>query len=226
VIESSRVKEKAIAGWSGGKDSALALYEIQKCREFEIASLLTTVTEDYDRISMHGVRRALLERQAESVGIPLLSVFISKDASEDEYASRVEKAMLHFKEQGVAAAVFGDLFLEDVRKYREGNLSKLGMKAVFPLWKRDTSELAAEFIHLDFKAVTTCVDSKLLDKKFVGRMFDESFLSELPEGVDPCGENGEFHSFVFDGPIFKKPVEFKIGEIVLREGRFYFCDLI
>ena len=220
------MKEKVVLCWSGGKESALALHEIQKNKSLEVVSLLTTVTEEYNRISMHGVRRELLERQAESAGVALHMVFISKDASEDEYASKVEKAMLHFKRQNICSVVFGDVFLEDVRKYREENLSKIGMNAIFPLWGRNTAELAGEFIRLGFKAVTTCVDSKQLDGRFVGKMFDEDFLSELPAGADPCGENGEFHSFVFDGPIFKKPVEFKIGEIVLRENRFYFCDLI
>ena len=219
-------KEKALLAWSGGKDSAFALYEIRKSKDYELLSLLTTITEDYDRISMHGVRRTLLEAQAESIGLPLCKVFISKNASDEEYKSRMKEAMTKFKNEGVSSVAFGDLFLEDVRRYREENLSQVGMGAIFPLWKRDTAKLAEEFIELGFKAIITCIDSKVLDRKFAGRMFDENFLSELPPNVDPCGENGEFHSFVFDGPIFRAPVRFKTGEIVLRENRFFFCDLL
>ena len=218
--------EKVIVSWSGGKDSALALYRIQKSEEYEIAGLLTTITEGYDRISMHGVRRILLERQADSAGMRLHEIFISKNASDDEYKSKMKEAMLRFKNEGVSSVVFGDLFLEDVRRYREENLSKVGMKAVFPLWKADTAELAEEFLRQGFKSIVTCVDSKFLDKKFAGRLVDEDFLRELPAGVDPCGENGEFHSFVFAGPIFREEIRFRKGEIVLREDRFCFCDIV
>jgi uncharacterized protein (TIGR00290 family) len=217
---------RVILSWSGGKDSALALYEIQKTRSYEILALLTTVTEDYDRISMHGVRRVLLERQAASLGYPLEKVPISRDASNGEYESRMREVLAKYLNLGVTSVVFGDIFLEDVRKYREGNLSKIGMRGIFPLWKRDTYELARTFINLGFKAVITCVDSIVLDKKFVGRVFDERLLSELPSTVDPCGENGEFHSFVYSGPIFQYPIPHTIGEIVLRDNRFYYCDLM
>jgi uncharacterized protein (TIGR00290 family) len=217
---------RVILSWSGGKDSALALYEIQKTRSYEILALLTTVTEDYDRISMHGVRRVLLERQAASLGYPLEKVPISKDASNGEYESRMREILAKYLNLGVTSVVFGDIFLEDVRKYREGNLSKIGMRGIFPLWKRDTYELARTFISLGFKTVITCVDSTVLDKKFVGRVFDERLLSELPSTVDPCGENGEFHSFVYSGPIFQYPIPHTIGEIVLRDNRFYYCDLM
>jgi uncharacterized protein (TIGR00290 family) len=217
---------RVILSWSGGKDSALALYEIQKTRNYEILALLTTVTEDYDRISMHGVRRVLLERQAASLGYPLEKVPISKDAFNGEYESRMREILAKYLNLGVTSVVFGDIFLEDVRKYREGNLSKIGMRGIFPLWKRDTYELARTFISLGFKTVITCVDSTVLDKKFVGRVFDERLLSELPSTVDPCGENGEFHSFVYSGPIFQYPIPHTIGEIVLRDNRFYYCDLM
>jgi len=175
---------------------------------------------------MHGVRRVLLEQQAVSLDYPLCQVLISKSSSNEEYEARMQEALEKYKSSGVSSVAFGDIFLEDLRKYRETNLSKIGMRATFPIWKRESFELARTFIALGFKAVVTCVDSKALDKRFVGRLFDEQFLSELPSDVDPCGENGEFHSFVFDGPMFRKKVSFEPGEIVLRDNRFYFCDLL
>jgi uncharacterized protein (TIGR00290 family) len=220
------MKEKVLVCWSGGKESALALHKLQETGNCEIAALLTTVTEDYDRISMHGVRRSLLERQAQSSGLPLEKVFISINASSEEYESKMRAVLEKYLKAGVSSVVFGDIFLEDVRKYREEKLSKIGMKAIFPMWQSDTTELAHRFIDSGFKAVITCVDSNVLDRKFVGRTFDEQFLSELPSTVDPCGENGEFHSFVYDGPIFRERVSHTIGEVVLREKRFYYCDLI
>jgi len=220
------VAEKVLFSWSGGKDSAIALYEIQKSKSYEILALLTTITEDYDRVSMHGLRRSLLERQANSLGISLEKVFITKDASNEEYESKMKEALLRYKNAGVHSVVFGDIFLQDVRKYREENLSKIGMNGVFPIWRRNTTALAHTFIDLGFKAVTICIDSNVLDKRFAARDFDKQFLSELPPTVDPCGENGEFHSFVYDGPIFKENILFKKGEIVLRDNRFYYCDLI
>ncbi len=220
------MKLKVILAWSGGKDSALALYELQKTENYEIAALLTTITRDYDRTSMHGLRRILLERQAQSLGFALEKVFISKNTTNEEYESKMREALAKYLTAGVSSVVFGDIFLEDVRKYREDNLSKIGMKAIFPVWKSDTTELAHTFIDSGFKAVITCVDSNVLDKVFVGRVFDEQFLSELPATVDPCGENGEFHSFVYDGPIFGERILHTIGEVVLRENRFYYCDLM
>jgi uncharacterized protein (TIGR00290 family) len=218
--------EKVIFSWSGGKDSAIALYEIEKSNNYEVLALLTTVTEDYDRVSMHGLRRILLEQQAESLGYPLEKILIPKNASNQEYESKMEEALLKYKNRGVNSVVFGDIFLEDVRKYREDNLAKIGMRGIFPIWKRDTNELARTFINLGFKAVTVCVDSNVLDKRFVGRVIDEQFISELPSGVDPCGENGEFHSFVYDGPIFRVEIPYSTGEVVLRDSRFYYCDLV
>ena len=218
--------EKVMLSWGGGKDSALALYEIQKTDNYEVLGLLTTLTEDYDRISIHGVRRILLEQQADSLGFPLEKVFISKNASIEEYESKMREVLAKYLTAGFSSVVFGDIFLEDVRKYREENLSKIGMKGIFPIWKRDTYELAHNFIGLGFKAIITCVDSNVLEKNFVGRVFDEQFLSELPSNVDPCGENGEFHSFVYDGPIFQERILYAKGEIVLRENRFYYCDVI
>jgi uncharacterized protein (TIGR00290 family) len=218
--------EKVLFTWSGGKDSALALYELQRNGRYEVTALLTTVTEDYDRISMHGVRRVLLEQQAQSLGLPLEIVYIPRNSSNEDYEARLREKLLQYKSRSVTSVVFGDIFLEDVRNYRENNLAQVGMKGVFPIWKRDTAELAHTFIDLGFKAIITCVDSNALDGKFAGRPFDERFLSELPSNVDPCGENGEFHSFVYDGPIFRKKIKYKKGRIVLRDNRFYFCDLI
>ena len=218
--------EKILFAWSGGKDSAMALHQLKNNNSYKVSALLTTITKDYDRISMHGVRRKLLEEQAEAIGIPLVKVYISRNASNDEYEKKMEKKLTKYKKMGVSSVVFGDIFLEDIRKYREKNLSKIDMKGIFPLWEKDTTELAHTFIEQGFKAVITCIDSKVLDKRFVGRLFDKEFLREIPSNVDPCGENGEFHSFVFDGPIFKKEILFKKGKVVLRDKRFYYCDLI
>ena len=215
---------RALMSWSGGKDSCLALYEIQRTHNYSVAALLTTITRDYDRISMHGVRSELLEKQATSIGLPLHRVFISKDATNEEYETRMGEAFSVYSEQGIDSIVFGDLFLEDIRTYREQFLARHKMHGLFPVWKRDTSSFIKDFIELGFKAVVTCVDSKILDQSFTGRLIDEAFLSSLPADVDPCGENGEFHSFVFDGPIFSRAVKFAIGDTVLREG-FWFCDL-
>jgi uncharacterized protein (TIGR00290 family) len=218
--------ETVLLSWSGGKDSAIALYELLQAQTYKVGALLTTVTQSYDRISMHGVRRILLERQATSLGFPLEIVLISNNSSNEEYELKMAEVLTKYKEVGVTKVVFGDIFLEDLRKYREEKLATLGMEAIFPIWKRDTKELSYSLTALGFKAITTCVDTENLDKKFVGRVIDHNFLSELPISVDSCGENGEYHSFVYEGPIFKKRIEFKIGEKVLREERFYYCDLI
>ncbi|MDD5476819.1 MAG: diphthine--ammonia ligase [Candidatus Omnitrophica bacterium] len=218
--------KKILFTWSGGKDSAMALYELQKVYNYKIWALLTTITDGYDRISMHGVRNALLEQQIESLGFPLEKIHISKDASNEEYELKMKNALLRYRTQGVCLVAFGDIFLEDLRTYREENLSRIGLKGIFPLWKRDTTALAHTFIDLGFKAVISCIDSKCLDKSFAGRVFDKQFLSELPLNVDPCGENGEFHSFVYGGPIFKSEIAYEKGEVVLRDNRFYYCDLM
>lgn len=217
--------DKVLFSWSGGKDSAMALYEIQKTLEYEVLCLLTTVTEDYDRISMHGVRSVLLQQQAQSLGLPLERILITRNASIEEYESKMEITLTKFQQEGVSSVVFGDIFLEDIRKYREEKLSRIGMTGLFPLWKRESADLAQAFIALGFKAIVTCVDPKVLDKTFIGRLIDERFLAELPPNVDPNGENGEFHSFVFEGPIFKERIPYTIGEVVLRDS-FYFCDLL
>jgi len=218
--------ENVLFTWSGGKDSALALYEVQQNRQYTVAALITTVTEDYQRISMHGVREILLDKQTKSLGLSVEKIHITKSATNEEYEANMQQTLLRYQRQGISAVVFGDIFLEDLRDHREQNLSTIGMKGVFPLWKKDTTELAQRFIKLGFKAVITCIDSQVLDRKFVGRYYDEHFLSELPPTVDPCGENGEFHSFVFDGPIFREKISIETGDIVLRDNRFYFCDLM
>jgi len=210
------MSEKVIIAWSGGKDSSLALYEILKTGGFDVVKLLTTVTQDYDRISIHGVRSVLLEQQANALGFPLEKTFISKGASDEEYEKELLKALKRQRDSGVSSVVFGDIFLEDVRKYREQILAKASMNGIYPLWQRNTKELAHKFINLGFKAIITSIDSNVLGKDFVGREFDERFLSDLPENVDPCGENGEFHSFVYDGPIFRQKVLLKKGAKVLR----------
>ena len=218
--------EKLVFCWSGGKDSALALSKLRQDPAYEVVALLTTVTEGFDRISMHGVRTALLEQQAASVGLPLEKVYISRQASNQEYESRMRDALQKFKRQGVSAVAFGDIFLEDLRKYREENLAREGLRGVFPLWKCDTTELARHFISSSFRTVICCVDTQVLSQSFAGREFDERFLADLPAGVDPCGENGEFHSFAYAGPCFRKPVAFTRGEVVLRDNRFCYCDLV
>ena len=212
--------------WSGGKDSSMALYEIQRSQKYEVIAFITTVTRDYDRVSMHGLRTTLLQAQASSLGFPIEKIFISKNSSNDEYEAKMEEILLKYQRHGVSSVVFGDIFLEDLRRYREDNLARIGMKGAFPIWGRDTSNLAHDFIDSGFKAVIICVDSNALDRRFVGRLFDKQFLSELPPTVDPCGENGEFHSFVYDGPIFKEIVLHTTGDVVLRGSRFYYCDLL
>ncbi|SRR6266404_2407084 len=223
-MEAENLKE-VVMSWSGGKDSCLALYEIQKAREYTVSALLTTVTRDYDRISMHGVRRLLLERQAAALGLRLHEVFITKDATNDEYELKMAEAFSLYREKGIDSVVFGDLFLEDIRTYRDQFLARHDMHGIYPVWMRHTTEFINEFIGLGFKAVITCISSEVLDQSFAGMMIDENFLAALPPSIDPCGENGEFHTYVFDGPNFAEPVKFSVGEKVLR-GKFWFCDLI
>ena len=211
--------------WSGGKDSAMALHALLQQKQFRIVSLLTTVTETYDRIAMHGVRRELLQRQAETIGLPLHEVFIPPQCINSIYEARMEAALRLFYSQGVRQVAFGDIFLEDLRVYRENNLARIGMTALFPIWKRDTRELIRNFHELRFRAITSCIDSKVLDPSFAGRELDESFFRDLPPSADPCGENGEFHTFVFDGPIFQSLIPIRTGEIVDCDG-FVFCDLL
>jgi uncharacterized protein (TIGR00290 family) len=216
---------KVIVGWSGGKDSALALYEVLKSG-MEVLGLLTTIIEGSDRVSAHGVRRVLLEQQVDALGLPLEKMLIPQGASNKEYERELLTLLRSHRYRGLVAVVFGDIFLQDVRRYREETLAKIGMHGIYPLWGRDTRKLAESFIDLGFKATITVVDSNSLGKEFAGREFDKQFLADLPAGVDPCGENGEFHSFVHNGPLFAKPVAFAKGDITLKDGRFWHCDLL
>ncbi len=209
-------QHKAVFNWSGGKDSALALQRYMKPGNPEIACLLTTINEGFGRVSMHGVRTELMELQAESLGFPLLKVMLPEMPDMTAYEKIMGEHMSKLREDGIKTAVFGDIFLEDLRKYREDKLAQLDVRCEFPIWKVPTRELAEEFIGAGFKAVIVCVEERFLEKSFVGRQFDRNFLEDLPENVDPCGENGEFHSFVYDGPIFRKPVEFDTGRTVYR----------
>jgi uncharacterized protein (TIGR00290 family) len=211
--------------WSGGKDSAMALHTLLQQKQYRVAALLTTVTEGYDRIAMHGVRRELLHRQADSIGLPLQEVCIPPQCVNPIYEARMEQAFRLFYDQGVRKVAFGDIFLEDLRAYREKNLARIGITALFPLWKRDTCELIRYFHEQQFRAIAACVDSKILDPSFAGRELDASFFRDLPPHADPCGENGEFHTFVFDGPIFQSPIPVRTGDTVNRDG-FIFCDLL
>lgn len=207
---------KAILNWSGGKDSSLTLHKLQQPKEFEITCLLTSISQKYQRISMHGVRVELLEVQARSLGIPLVKMEIPDMPSMEVYENTMRETLMKLKEEGATTSIFGDIFLEDLRNYRENKLAELDLKGFFPLWKKPTGRLIHEFLDLGFKTITTCVNEKYLDKSFVGRVIDADFLKDLPSNVDPCGENGEFHTFVYDGPIFTKPIPFEKGEVVLR----------
>ncbi len=214
-----------VVSWSGGKDSALALHALQADPTVRIQALLTTVTDQYDRISMHGVRRQLLSTQAAAIGLPLTEAHIPPAASNAMYEEVFSAALAQHQARGVRRVAFGDLFLADIRAYRERQLAARGMTGLFPLWALDTRELAVQFIELGFQAVLACVDAAKLDASFAGRPFDHSLLRDLPAGVDPCGENGEFHTFVTDGPIFKWPVLYTTGMSVHRDG-YTFCDLL
>ena len=208
--------EKAYFNWSTGKDSALALYKILQNNEFEIGTLLTNVNGEFGRVSMHGVREELLDIQADNLGLPLQKIYFPGDVTMSLYDEIMKSAMQKILNEKYQYSIFGDIYLEDLKAYRENKLAEVGLKGIFPLWKQDTKKLMQEFIYLGFKAITVCVNAKLLDESFVGRTIDQQFLNDLPEGVDLCGENGEFHTFVYDGPIFKKPVSFQIGEKILR----------
>lgn len=225
---------KAIFNWSGGKDSALALWTALESGNWDVRCLLTTLSEAHRRISMHGVREALLDSQAASIGLPLRKVFLAEDASMETYDAKIQEALAGFSGEDIRTAIFGDIFLEDLRAYREKALAQAGWAAAFPIWRRPTRELLLDFIDRGFKAILVCVNGSCLDASFAGRMLDKSLLEDLPSGVDPCGENGEFHSFVFDGPLFREPVPFRKGEVVHRtypgappyNTGFFFCDLI
>lgn len=215
-----------VLSWSGGKDSALALHAVRQDGRYQVTGLLTTVNEYYGRVSMHGVRESLLDEQAESIGLPLFKLKLPERPSNEEYEQKMLATLESFKAQGVRHVAFGDLFLEDVRQYRVDQMRKLDLQCVFPLWQQPTDRLAREFIALGFKAVLCCVDEQQLSAEFSGREFDDDLLADLSAGVDPCGEHGEFHTFVYAGPIFSRPIAFTRGQKLQRDGRFRFCDLI
>lgn len=216
---------KAFVSWSSGKDSAFALHEARAAGLAEIVGVLTTVNEAHDRVAMHGVRNALLDRQIKALGLPAIKVAIPSSCPHEVYEARMAEACEHIKAEGVNHIVFGDLFLEDIRAYRVEKLSAVGITPLFPLWKRDTSKLAREMISAGVVAHLTCIDPSKLDASFAGRKFDASLLRDLPKSVDPCGENGEFHSVVTDGPMFNAPISARVGEVVERDG-FIFADVI
>ncbi|MBI1783385.1 MAG: diphthine--ammonia ligase [Sphingobacteriales bacterium] len=234
----------AIFNWSGGKDSTLALHRVLAEKKFDVKYLLTTLSEKYQRISMHGVREALLKKQAAAIGIPLKKIYLPENASMITYNEIMEKTMTDIASENIHNAIFGDIFLEDLKKYREEQLSKVGFTAHFPLWKEDSKVLLNELLRLGYKTILVCVNEKQLNENFAGRVIDQSFIDDLPATVDPCGENGEFHTFVFEGPIFTQPISFTKGEVVRRnyvptddddcfsnnpqpyDTGFYYCDLI
>lgn len=226
----------ALFNWSGGKDSALALYHTLRDSQLEVRQLLTSVNSETKRISMHGVRQSLLQKQAESIGLPLTILSLPGEISMEEYDQLMAQKMKRILDSGISISVFGDIFLEDLKEYRERKLAEVGLNGYFPLWKRNTKEIVNEFIDLGFKTIVVSVDGSKLDKSFVGREIDQSFLNDLPEGIDPCGENGEFHSFVFDGPIFQESISFQRGEVVGKEYKlsskteetvtYWFQDLV
>jgi uncharacterized protein (TIGR00290 family) len=219
------MKPKAWMAWSSGKDAAGALHVGRQRGDVDIVALLTTLTEAYGRVTMHGVREALVEAQAEAVGLPLVKVFIPTPCSNEVYEATFERVLAGAKEQGVTQVVFGDLFLADLRAWREAQLARIGMSAVFPIWTSDTASLARAMIRSGVKAYLTCIDPRKVPRELAGAIFDERLLDRLPEGVDPCGENGEFHSFCWDGPMFGHPVPVLTGETVARDG-FVFTDLL
>ncbi|WP_158587615.1 diphthine--ammonia ligase [Neobacillus notoginsengisoli] len=218
------MKERIAISWSGGKDSGFALYKLLQKGTYIVDSLFTTITEEYSRVSMHGVRECLLEKQAESLELPLRKMYIPKECPNEVYQLRFDELLESLKKEGVTTVMFGDICLGDVKKYRESLIENHGLKAVFPLWGLDTEDLIQEFISLGFQTITTCVDTEQLSNKFLGRVLDADFMKELQAKADPCGENGEYHSFLFDGPLFKKKIDFTVGRRV-EEGRFHFCDL-
>ena len=217
--------KRVALSWSSGKDSAWSLHLLRQDPEIEVVALITTINQEFDRVAMHAVRRRLLELQADSAGLPLWTVPLPWPCSNQQYEERMRDLCARAVREEVRAMAFGDLFLADIRAYREKQLESTGLEPIFPVWLLPTHRLALDMIHAGLRAKVTCVDPKVLAPEFAGRDFDASFLSDLPAGVDPCGENGEFHSFVYDGPMFRKPVPVEVGEIVERDG-FVFADLV
>lgn len=227
---------KTYFNWSTGKDSAMALHRLLHDENYDVQYLLTSVNATHNRVSMHGLRRELMERQIQNIGLPYGTIELPEQPDMAEYETRMKAVVSDLKNNGFEYTAFGDIFLEDLRAYREKQLSPFGIKTVFPLWKNDTRKLMYEFLESGFRAIVICIDADLLDVSFCGRIIDENFINDLPPNVDPCGENGEFHTFCFDGPIFKNPIPFEVGEKVYRtypapsakekEMGFWFCDLL
>lgn len=216
--------KRVALSWSSGKDSAWSLYLLRQEPEIEVQALITTINQEFDRVAMHAVRRELVELQAESAGLPLWKIPLPWPCSNEQYESRMREVCTRAVRAGFHAIAFGDLFLADIRAYRERQLVGTGLDPLFPVWQLPTRKLAREMIAAGVRAKVTCVDPKVLPREFAGREFDADFLRDLPPGADPCGENGEFHSFVYAGPMFQKPVPVELGEIVKRDG-FVFADL-
>ncbi len=216
---------KILVSWSGGKDSALALKNLLKDREFEVAGLLTAIRSSDGRVPQNYISREMISLQAESLGLPVDFIHIPDKCDQMSYRSKFLEALKTYKNQGIRHIAFGDLFLDDIRDFREDCFGKIGFECEFPLWQRCTKELALSFVNSKFKAVITSVDRNTLSEDLLCRTFDKSFLSDLPVNVDPCGENGEFHTFVFAGPIFKTPLSVKSGDVV-QDGNLSFCDII
>ncbi|HEX2207512.1 MAG TPA: hypothetical protein VHG93_07500 [Longimicrobium sp.] len=220
--------EPIILSWSGGKDSALALARLRTDPRIRIVGLLTTVTDGYDRVSIHGVRRSLLHAQAAAIGVPVHEVTLQPESSNDAYDAALAAALGALRERhpGVRRVAFGDIFLRDVRQYREERIAALGFEGIFPLWDEPSDALAREVIECGIRARLVCVDTHALPATFAGRAYDAALLAELPDGIDPCGENGEFHTFVSAGPGFRAPIPYEVGEMVMRGDRFAYCDLL
>ena len=226
-------KLRTYMNWSSGKDAALALHYLLQDPGYNVECILTTVNAHFNRVSMHGLRIEMLEQQVKAIGLPSHRVALPESPSNGEYEKLMGQKVEELKAEGMEYAGFGDIFLEDLRVYREQQLAQVGIKTVFPLWKKDTTQLIQDFLGKGFKTIVVCVNAAVLDESFAGRIIDEDFINDLPEGVDPCGENGEFHTFCYDAPYFKNPVQFTVGEKVYREYKngettngFWFCDLI
>ena len=216
---------KTLLSWSSDKDSAWALHVLQQQEDIELAGLFCTINQKFERAAMHAVRLKLIEQQAASAGLPVEFIELPDQCSDAEYRSIMKKFIEQIRVQGIESIAFGDLFLEDIRSYREENLKNTGIKPIFPICGLETKALAQEMVDSGLRAYITCVDPKQLAPEFVGKVYDQSFLDQLPETVDPCGENGEFHSFAFAGPMFRNPIDIQPGEIVTRDG-FVFADLL
>lgn len=232
---------KTYFNWSTGKDASLALYHLMQDERYQVDQLITSINSHHNRVSMHGLRRELLEKQVEEIGLPLTTLELPEEPTMEEYEHLMKNQVSTLVNEEYTHSGFGDIFLEDLKVYRENQLKPYGITGCFPLWKRDTKEIIQEFLSLGFKAVVVCIKADLLDESFVGRELTQEFVDDLPKEVDPCGENGEFHTFCFDGPIFKNPIHYQLGEKIYREYKnpdtnntpnsknslgFWFCDIL